>query len=397
MATKAWIAGLALAMSALPASAEEAVPRQDPVGWARVTFDRHGEIEAKAGGVADLATGRALTVEDPARIASVSKLVVAIAVMRLVEAGTLDLDADVSRVLGRSLRNPAFPDAPITLRLLLSHQSSLTDTVDYVLPLDADMLAVLDDPKAWDGEHAPGSYFRYANFNFPVVASVMEKATGERFDLLMDRLVLKPLAIEGCYNWAACSPERTAQAVVQYRERNPTKDDPETIRACPVTPAADGSCDLARLQLGSNGAAFAPQGGLRISVRDLARVGRLLLGNGKLGKVRLLKPASVREMLNPLWRFDGSNGDHQDGFMCRYGLATQPLATDEPGCRDDPFGDGRQRIGHAGDAYGLKSGLWIDRERGTGVAYLATDVLDADKGAHSAFTRIEENLAKGPL
>ena len=82
-------------MSALPVSAEEAVPRQDPAGWARVTFDRNGEIEAEAGGVADLATGRALTVDDPARIASVSKLVVAIAVMRLVEAGKLDLDADV--------------------------------------------------------------------------------------------------------------------------------------------------------------------------------------------------------------------------------------------------------------------------------------------------------------
>jgi hypothetical protein len=41
--------------------------------------------------------------------------------------------------------------------------------------------------------------------------------------------------------------------------------------------------------------------------------------------------------------------------------------------------------------------LWIDRERGTGVAYFATDVLDADAGAHSAYTRIEEELAKGPL
>jgi hypothetical protein len=41
--------------------------------------------------------------------------------------------------------------------------------------------------------------------------------------------------------------------------------------------------------------------------------------------------------------------------------------------------------------------LWIDRERGTGVAYFATDVLDANAGAHSAYTRIEEELAKGPL
>ena len=397
MTIKAWLAGAILAMSAAQLSAQEVQPRQEPVGWARVEFDKHGVTDAKAGGVADLATGRPMTVDDPARIASISKLVVAIAVMRLVEQGKLDLDADVSRVLGRKLRNPAFPDTPITLRLLLSHRSSLTDTIDYVLPLDADMLAVLDDPKAWDAEHAPGTWFHYTNFNFPVVASVMEKATGERFDLLMQRLVLKPLAIDGCYNWASCSPERAAQAVVQYRERKPAKDEPTQIAACPVTPASDGSCDLAKLKLGTNGAAFSPQGGLRISARDLAKVGQLLLGNGKLGKVRLLKASSVKAMLAPEWTFDGSNGDHQAGFMCRYGLATHTLVTKQDGCRDDPFGDGIERVGHSGDAYGLKAGLWIDRKHKTGVAYFATDVLDADKGSHSAFTRVEENLAKGPL
>src|SRR5690349_16788005 len=173
---KAWLAGAILAMSAAQVSAQEVQPRQEPVGWARVTFDKHAITGTVAGGVADLATGRPMTVDDPARVASVSKLVVAMAVMRLVEQGKLDLDADVSEVLGRKLRNPAFPDTPITLRLLLSHRSSLTDTIDYVLPLDADMLAVLDDPKAWDAEHAPGTWFHYTNFNFPVVASVMEKA-----------------------------------------------------------------------------------------------------------------------------------------------------------------------------------------------------------------------------
>jgi CubicO group peptidase (beta-lactamase class C family) len=384
-------------MSAAQLSAQEVQPRQEPVGWARVEFDKHGVTDAKAGGVADLATGRPMTVDDPARIASISKLVVAIAVMRLVEQGKLDLDADVSRALGRKLRNPAFPDTPITLRLLLSHRSSLTDTIDYVLPLDADMLGVLDDPKAWDAEHAPGTLFHYTNFNFPVIASVMEKATGERFDLLMQRLVLKPLAIEACYNWASCSPERAARAVVQYRERKPTKDDQDSIKACPVTPASDGSCDLSRLKLGTNGAAFSPQGGLRISARELAKIGQLLLGEGKLGKVRLLKAKSVRALLASEWTFDGSNGVTENGFYCRYGLATQTLPTEVPGCRDDLFGDGRERVGHAGDAYGLKAGLWIDRKRGTGVAYFATDVLDTDTGSHSAFTRIEESLAKGPL
>ena len=370
------------------------IPRQEPVGAVRIAFDRKGETAVRAAGVADRATGRKLTADDPARIASISKLVVAIGVMRLVEAGTLDLDADISRWLGARLRNPAFPDAPITMRQLLSHTSSLTDTVDYVLPLDADMQAVLADPKAWDAEHAPGRFYRYANFNTPVVAAVMEKATGERFDLLMKRLVLDPFELDACYNWASCSAQAKARAVVQYRERQPTRDTRDMIAACPVAPASDGSCDLSKWQAGRNGAIFSPQGGLRISGRDLARIGRILLNGGELDGVRLLTPASVRTLLAPLWTYDGTNGEPEKGFLCRYGLATQVLATRQEGCRDDPFADGRPRVGHAGDAYGLKSGLWLDIARGTGVAYFATDVLDADTGIKSAFTRVEEELAR---
>jgi len=365
-----------------------------PVATVHVSFDRKGVTGVEATGAADLATGRPVTADDPVRVASISKLVVAIGVMRLVEAGKLDLDADVSDQLGWTLRNPAFPDKPITLRLLLSHRSSLTDAIDYVLPLDADMRAVLENPKAWDAGHAPGSWFHYTNFNFPVVAAVMEKATGERFDKLMDRLVLHPLGIDACYNWASCSPSTAARAVVQYRDGQPTRDDNRgAMPACPVTPATDGSCDLARWRAGANGAIFAPQGGLRISANGLAKIGRLLLGDGKVDGVRLLTPASLKAIETPAWTFDGSNGETDKGFTCTYGLAVVTLATKQPGCADDPFGDKIRRIGHSGDAYGLKSGLWVDRAKGTGVVYFATDV-PAMPGARSAYTATEEALAR---
>ena len=74
----------------------------------------------------------------------------------------------------------------------------------------------------------------------------------------------------------------------------------------------------------------------------------------------------------------------------------QTLATSADQCRDDPFGDGVARIGHPGEAYGLRSGLWIDRATGKGVAFFATAIPDeAPKGTRSAFTRIEEQLATG--
>lgn len=375
-----------------------------PVATVRVAFDRDDITDTQVHGYADQAAGRNITAGDPVRVASISKLVTAIGVMRLVEAGRLDLDADAGELLGWPLRNPAFPDTPITLRLLLSHRSSLTDAAGYwQAPLGGQVRDIVNDPLAWDVEHAPGTYFRYTNLNFPLIAQVMERATGERFDRLMDRLVLQPLGIEGCFNWATCSDATAARAVVLYdADGTPVKDDLHGRKPdCPVIPAADGSCDLAQWRAGENGALFSPQGGLRISANGLARVGRMLLRGGELDGVRVLSPESVRALAAPSWTyapgggltFEEDTGDLGDGFFCRYGMAMQTLATPVAGCRDDPFGDGVARVGHSGSAYGLQSGLWLDRDAGTGVVWFLTGMPGERLGGRSAFSAAEESLA----
>lgn len=394
----AYLLGLCLALGAVQAA--------EPVASVRVAFDRAGVTAVQAQGMADIGAGRAVSADDPVRIASISKLVTAIGVMRMVEAGQLDLDADVSRWLGWPLRHPQFPDTPVTLRLLLSHQAGLTDAAGYyAVPLGGQLREVLDDPRAWDGAHAPGTYFRYANVGFPLVAAVMEQASGERFDRLMQRLVLQPLDIAACFNWDSCDDASVARAVVLYdAARQPVRDDHRGRRPqCAVVPAADGSCDLTRWRAGDNGALFSPQGGLRISANGLAKLGRLLLGEGEVDGVRLLRADSVRELARPQWTHAPGNGvtsEEDDsgqggaGFFCRYGLAMQTLSTPLAGCRDDLFGDGVARIGHAGSAYGLLSGLWVDPASGNGVAYFATGVPDAPRGEHSAFSAVEEQLAR---
>lgn len=396
----------ALMLALLPVAACATLPAErSPVAQVRVAFDAAGIGAIETRGFADVDAQRRVTADDPVRVASISKLVTAIGVMRLVEAGTLSLDADVSDHLGWRFRHPAFVDRPITLRLLLSHQTGLTDSVSYVLPLDADMRGTLADPAAWDLAHGPGDRFSYVNFNFVVIAAVMEAATGERFDALMDRLVLRPLGLDACFNWDGCTAETAAHAVVLYRDGSAIRDDNKGRKpACAVTPASNGECDLTVWRPGANGAIFSPQGGLRISANGLARVGRLLLGRGEVDGVRLLSPQSVAQMLAPQWTFDGANGqtfeadaadDTAQGAICSYGLATQTLAIAVKGCRDDPFGDGVARVGHAGDAYDLKSGLWLDLARGTGVAYFATGVAADQRGRRSAFTLPEEQLAAG--
>nr|HML49496.1 serine hydrolase domain-containing protein [Clostridia bacterium] len=87
--------------------------------------------------IAELAFGEAIQGGAPAapdtkyRIASISKMLGSLAVMRLVEEGTLSLDADVSDLLGFPVRNPRWPLQPVTLRQLMTHTSGLRDTGDY--------------------------------------------------------------------------------------------------------------------------------------------------------------------------------------------------------------------------------------------------------------------------
>lgn len=366
-----------------------------PAGRTRiaVAFDRSGEIAARADGLADPATGRLATPDDPVRIASISKLVVALGVMRMVEASALDLDRPVGDYLGYKVENPAFPGQKVTLRRLLSHTASLRDHDDqYAIPLGETLRAVLADPASWESSHGPDAgTFTYGNVNFPVVASVIERISGTRFDRMMKRLVLDPLRIDACFNWPTCGDAAVARAIVLTQDGKAVRDDLGGKQpACPVFVRDGRTCDLDRFVPGENGALFSPQGGLRISARGLMRIGRMLIGEGTIDGTRFLSPASVALMTTPRWTFDGRNGDTDQGFFCRYGLAVQTLATPVAGCRDDPERRGRGWIGHAGEAYGVRSGLWIDRERGVGIAYFVTG-LDADTApGRTAFRAAEE-------
>lgn len=366
-----------------------------------VRFDRKTIAPVLAEGEADKASHRAVTADDLVRIASVSKLVTTLGVMRMVDRGQLDLDRDVSDYLGWTLRNPAFPDRPITLALLLGHQSSLIDRGElYIVPLGTALRERLADPRVWDSQHAPGSkWFHYTNLNFPVVASVMERVSRQRFDRLMRQLVLKPLRLDACFNWSGCSPRAVKRAVVLYRANGEVaKDDlGGKLPDCLVATGPDGNCNLSRYQLGENGALFSPQGGLRISMRDLARIGQML---GRQG-AGFLSARSYTVMTHAGWRFDGSNGLGEDGaangFFCAYGMAVQRIGSGGEHCRDDLFGDGITRLGHSGDAYGLKSGLWWDPLTGKGLAYFTTEVAPDAPTGRTAFTAREEKLAARAL
>lgn len=380
------LAGLLTACVTVPTAAP---PIHAEVG---VAFDRNGDLASFADGIADPQSGRRATVDDPVRVASISKMVTAIGLMQLVDAGKLDLNSDVSQWLGWPLRNPNFPDRPITLSMLLSHTASIREhDDDYVIPLGGSLRQVMADPKNWDAQHGPGGgYFSYVNLNYPIIGSIVENVTGERFDLWMHEHVLAPMKLDACYNWPTCSDAAVALAVeLDDAAGKPLKDDLHGERpACPVFVKEGAPCDLSLWKAGENGSLFAPQGGLRISARGLARIGRMLLNGGEVDGVRILSPAAVDRLLTQVWRFNGSNGQTDGGFYCSAGNGTHQLPN--KGCADDLGTNGAILTGHAGDAYGMKSGLWIDRARGRGIAYFVTGVPDkAPKTAGTAYTAAE--------
>ena len=344
-----------------------------------VAFDRDSIDPLITEGIANRETGRAVAPNDPVRIASISKLIMALATLRLAEEGVVDLEADVSGYLGYTLRSPGFPETPITLAQLLSHRSGLRDAGGYVIPLGESLEEQLGNPESWYADAPPGEApFEYANIGSPVVASVLEAASGERYDVILNRLVFQPLEIEACVNWIGCSPEMTAQAVALYRDTGEiARDDAADLPPNCTIPVAEGvECSHEGYVPGSNASVFSPQGGVRIGMMDLAKIGQALAQ----GSDKLLSDASLGAMFasaDPL--IEGQE------FFCGYGLGLQALETPGRTCMDPLFSDGVKRYGHAGEAYGLRSGLWFDPETGSGIAYFTTAVPPRESEAEGGF------------
>jgi CubicO group peptidase (beta-lactamase class C family) len=347
------------------------------------------------------------------RIASISKLVTTLGVLRLVEAGRLDLDADAGSYLGYPLRNPRFPDAPVTLRMMLCHTSSLRDHAGYFWDQGVDLRDVLlpggsryGDGGAWSPQAKPGDYFEYTNLSWGVIGTVMERVTGERFDRLMKRLVLDPLGLHGGFSPADLPRAQLANVATLYRTRSNADDDAPWFPGGPWIPQVDDYSTTEPVPRagpayvpGRNGTLFGPQGNLRASAAELARVMRMLMAGGELDGRRFLQRSTVDEMLRTQWRYAGpasglaAYGPLPQRFNA-WGLGNQHFL-DVPG--GDRFVErgGFTAAGHLGDAWGLIGTFAFNRERGDGFAYLCggtTFKPHTRPGVYSSYFRFEERI-----
>lgn len=354
-----------------------------------VPFDRHYHVIAQAKGCARFAAdgttcAQPLTPDSLIRIASLSKLITSIGVMKLVEQNEIDLDADISGYLGFTLRNPAFPNVPITVRLLMTHNSSIRDDGEKYWAAYPHTLQELFKPGSalWDkGAHfdnnsAPGKQFVYTNLNYGILATIVERISGKRFDLFMINQIFKPLNIIAGYNWSgaenvasekiAALYRRSAKGDVWEAQIDDFKGGAPNVQVRTEINGVEAQRALPlNMSVGDNGTLFSPQGGLRISVRDLTKLGAMLAGCGKVDNVRILKCNTVHAMMEPQWRLskDGLNGDSEDGFYTAWGLGMHLVSW-------------RQHKvlypGHFADAYGLRGAMLIDPDTRTVGVYLIT-------------------------
>lgn len=353
------------------------------------------------------------------RIASVSKLVTALGAMKLVEQGRLALDQDVSAWLGYRLRNPQFPDQPITLRMLLTHTSSLRDEGGFKFDPAVDLKEVLQPGgrlhgkgAMWSSTHAPGRFFEYVNFNSGIIATIMERAGGERFDRLMRRLVFDPMGLKAGFYLADFAPARIEDAATLYRRREKDGDE----RWDPQGPWIAQSDDfhvkaplapprLEHYVVGTNGTLFGPQGSLRISAGELAQLMLMLMNGGYHQGRQILKPETVSAMLARQWtlRPGSGNGDSDNfrGLYHAWGLGNQHFTDTSIVADGRASGDrlveggGFTGVGHLGWSWGLNALFAFDPTTKNGMIYVASGVgddPDRHPGRFSSEARFQERI-----
>ena len=291
-------------------------------------------------GYKNMETQTPLSNDDLFRIASISKSFSATSIMQLVQGRKISLDDDMSKLMGFRVRNPKFPDKVITLRMLMSHQSSLNDSQGYFT------LDVINPDRNADwakcySDYEPGTGYRYCNLNYNMVGTVIEKTSGERFDQYVRHHVLDPLGLYGGY----CVDSLDNSRFVTLYEYD------DSLKKFNPAPAAYNPRrdDISRYVMGSSTPIFSPTGGMKISAPDLARYMTMHMLQGKYKGNRIISKKSAAEMQTPL----GKEG---------YGLALAKTKTLIPG---------EEMTGHTGSAYGLFSMMFFQPEKKFGFVVIS--------------------------
>jgi CubicO group peptidase (beta-lactamase class C family) len=296
-------------------------------------------------GYADLETKRPYTADTVQPVASVSKTLIGVALMKAVELGYFTLDTDVGTLLPFKVANPAYPGRPITLRQLATHTSGITDREDVYEkayePGARPRTALKDFLADYFGEkgryysrrnftaQAPGEAYHYSNLGAALAAYAIEVKAGVSYADFTRKYVFDPVGMSAS-GWST-DEARKDNARLYGARRKPY----------PVYSLATY-----------------PDGGLHTSCTDLGRyLGRVIAGlRGADAQGGLLAQASFRTMLAA--QFDQTH--MPPGFDAKHpnqGLFWEFLRDGE--------------IGHYGGDPGVSTFMAFDPDTGVGRILLA--------------------------
>ncbi|MBA2943704.1 beta-lactamase family protein [Paenibacillus sp. CGMCC 1.16610] len=376
-------------MNSLDEQIQRVIDKHRIVGLAASVMREGKQIWSAGYGWANVDRRIPVTSRTLFRIASISKTVVATAVMQLVEQGLCGIDQDVSEILGFPVRSSKYPETPITLRMIMTHTSGLQDEyVRFVVDSRSenppkirltDLLlpggTYYTDSLWGDGQPGDPDYFEYSNLGAVMLATVVERLSNERFDEYCKKHLFEPLHMDDTsFNIADLNDMDSVAVLYEYS----TADERFFASADDFRGKKPEAIDYSGYVPGTNGALFSPQGGLRTSVDNLTRFMEAHSNGGKLNDVQILKPESVDLMHAPHW-----SGHRQEGFFRNCGLQFQIT---------DDLLPGHQLIGHSGDAYGLLSDMYFHKQEKWGFILLINGVIQS-KG-RGVYFEAEEELAQ---
>ena len=275
------------------------------------------------------------------RIASISKSFTTTAIMQLVAKKQISLDQDVSELVGFKVRNPKFPITVITLKMLLSHRSSINDSEGY---FSLDAIDPAKNPN-WEksyNAYEPNKGYMYCNLNYNLAGSILEKITGVRFDQYIQQQILDPLGLYGGYNVNALDSNLIAK-IYEYK-RDSTKFIYSPSAYAPRTE------EINNYTMGRSTPIFSPTGGMKISAHDLAEY---MIMHSQLGKHKgkRIIPKKLSKQMQAIISEEEN-----------YGMALETSTQLIPG---------KTMIGHTGVAYGLYSIMFFEPKEKIGFVVIS--------------------------
>ncbi len=311
--------------------------RNNNVGLALVAVNDGEVVLNERYGYKNLETKEPIAKDDIFRIASISKSFTATAIMQLVEQGKLNLQQDVSELLGFQVRNPKFPEKVITVEMLLSHTSSMNDANGYftINAINPDSSATWQT--AWNS-YEPGTGYEYCNLGFNTLGTILERVSGERFDKYIVNHILNPIGVYGGYEVLSLDSTKFVNIYTWDSEKNEFIHKPAAY--------ATRAEEIANYVFGHSTAVFSPTGGLKISPEDLAKVMKMHMNLGTTPEgVQIITKESAQAMQSIV----APKTDEGDSYGYAIRTSNQLL-------------DGHTMIGHTGSAYGVYTSMFWDAE-----------------------------------